>query len=75
MCETTTVDSESLAERVRRRIEAEYLEMPGLKLTSRQAARLWQLDASTSARLLESMVADGVLCRARDGAYVLLSTR
>lgn len=75
MCESTTAGPECVDQRVRLRIEAEYLEMPGLKLTPRQAARLWQLDAATSASLLESMVEDGVLCRARDGAYVLLSTR
>lgn len=75
MCDSTIVQVESVDEGVRRRIEAEYLEMPGLKLTPRQAARLWQLDAETSTSLLESMVHAGVLRRARDGAYVLLSTR
>ena len=75
MCESTIVRPECVDEGVRRRIQAEYLEMPGLKLTSRQAARLWQLDAATSTSLLESMVADGVLRRSRDGAYVLLSDR
>jgi len=34
---------------VRRRAEAEYLEMPGLKLTAQQASRLWHLDAAASA--------------------------
>jgi hypothetical protein len=60
---------------VRRRAEAEYLEMPGLKLTAQQASRLWHLDAAASAQLLDSMVEAGVLYRARDGAYVLLSAR
>jgi hypothetical protein len=60
---------------VRRRAEAEYLEMPGLKLTSRQAARLWQLDQAASTRLLDSMVESGVLDRAKDGAYILSSPR
>jgi hypothetical protein len=60
---------------VRRRAEAEYLEMPGLKLTAQQASRLWHLDAAASATLLESMVDAGVLSRAKDGAYVLLSAR
>jgi hypothetical protein len=60
---------------VRRRAEAEYLEMPGLKLTALQASRLWHLDAAASALLLDSMVDAGVLYRARDGAYVLLSAR
>ena len=60
---------------VRRRAEAEYLEMPGLKLTARQASRLWHLDAAASLRLLDSMVDAGVLYRAKNGAYVLLSAR
>ena len=74
MCESTIVGPAAV-EHVRRRIEAEYLEMPGLKLTPKQAARLWQLDAATSTSVLDSMVEAGVLCRARDGAYVLLSVR
>lgn len=60
---------------LRRRAEAEYLEMPGLKLTAKQASRLWHLDAAASATLLDSMVDAGVLYRAKDGAYVLLSAR
>lgn len=62
-------------EDLRRRAEAEYLEMPGLKLTARQASRLWQLDAAASVRLLDSMVESGVLLRVKDGAYVLSSAR
>jgi len=74
--ESTLMEPEcAVDDAVRRRAEAEYLEMPGLKLTARQASRLWHLDAGASVRLLESMVDAGVLCRAKDGAYVLLSTR
>ena len=65
----------SHADGVRRRAEAEYLEMPGLKLTAAQASRLWHLDVEDSMRLLDSMVEAGVLYRARDGAYLLLSAR
>lgn len=75
MCESLIGRPECVDEGVCRRIQAEYLEMPGLKLTSKQAARLWQIDAATSASLLDSMVAAGVLRRSRDGAYVLLSAR
>ena len=60
---------------IRVRAEAEYREMPGLKLTPQQASRLWHLDAVASERLLDSMVETGVLCRAKDGAYVLLFAR
>ncbi len=65
----------SLSDGVRRRAEAEYMEMPGLKLTAAQASRLWHLDVTASVHLLESMVEAGVLYRARDGAYLLLSAR
>ena len=37
---------------VRRRAEAEYMEMPGLKLTAAQASRLWAPDATASVTLL-----------------------
>jgi hypothetical protein len=60
---------------LRSRVAAEYLEMPGLKLTAAQAARLWHLDPAASAQLLDSMVDAGVLHRARDGAYLLLLAR
>jgi hypothetical protein len=60
---------------VRRRAEAEYREMPGLKLTAAQASRLWHLDPAASKWLLDSMVAGGLLQRAKDGGYVLLSER
>lgn len=73
--ETTIMETESVDDTVRRRAEAEYMEMPGLKLTARQASRLWHLDATASARLLDSMVDAGVLYRAKDGAYLLLSAR
>ena len=64
-----------ISEQMLQRIYSEYLEMPGLKLTSQQASRLWHLDAAASARLLDSMVDAGVLYRAKDGAYLLLSAR
>jgi hypothetical protein len=57
------------------RAEAEYREMPGLKLTAAQAARLWHLGPAQSAHLLDSMVDAGLLYRARDGAYLLLWAR
>jgi hypothetical protein len=73
--ESTIEESVCVDDAIRRRAEAEYLEMPGLKLTAQQASRLWHLDATASARLLDSMVDAGVLCRAKDGAYVLMAAR
>ena len=73
--DATSQAQASAEDGLRRRVEAEYLEMPGLKLTAAQASRLWAIDAAASARLLEQMVEAGVLYRARDGAYLLLFAR
>jgi hypothetical protein len=73
--DSTLMDSHHHADIVRSRAEAEYLEMPGLKLTAAQASRLWHLDPVASERLLDSMVAGGLLHRVKDGGYVLLSER
>ena len=52
-------------------IRAEYLEMPGLHLTSRQAQRLWGLDAPTCAAMFDALVAARFLRRTQRDAYVL----
>ena len=43
------------------RIRAEYLEMPGMSLTVRQAARLFNLEVAHCAQLLDALVTDGAL--------------
>ena len=52
------------------RISAEYLEMPGLRLTLPQALRLWGLDEPTCAAALETLLATKFLSRRLDGTYV-----
>ena len=52
------------------RARGEYLEMPGLRLTVPQAARLWALDPVMSAQVLDDLARTGFLVRARDGAYL-----
>jgi hypothetical protein len=52
-----------------RRVRGEYLEMPGLRLTRRQAQRLWGLDEQTCARLLDSLTEANFLHRTDDGTY------
>ena len=42
------------------------LEMPGLRLTVAQAARLWNVDRETGLRLLESLVETGFLYKSGD---------
>jgi hypothetical protein len=43
------------------RIAAEFREMPGLRITSTQAARLFSLDVADCRRLLDALVSQGVL--------------
>lgn len=43
------------------RICAEYHEMPGMRLTAAQAARLFNLDLPHCAKLLDVLVSDGAL--------------
>jgi len=57
-------------EDVLQRIQGEYLEMPGLRLTTAQAQRLWGLDREVCETLLAALVDTRFLCRTRDGAYV-----
>ncbi|HVB39233.1 MAG TPA: hypothetical protein VND92_11870 [Vicinamibacterales bacterium] len=56
-----------------RRVQSEFLEMPGLHLTGPQAQRLWGLDRQTCERLLEVLISARFLCRARDGAFRLVT--
>ena len=58
-----------------RRARAEYLEMPGLRLTSAQAQRLWGLDPRTCEELLAELMSARFLARTRDGSFVLSSSR
>ena len=51
------------------RIHAEYQEMPGLKLTLAQAARLFNLERERCATALDSLVDSGLL--RRDGQTFL----
>ena len=53
-----------------RRIEGEFREMPGLRLTEPQARRLWALDATTCSALLELLIAANFLFRTTDGAFM-----
>jgi hypothetical protein len=56
------------------RIRSEFLEMPGLRLTVMQAARLWGLDEESCRRVIDVLVgtsflrwsAAGTIARASD---------
>ena len=55
---------------VLRRVQGEFLEMPGLRLTAPQARRLWNLDATMCEALLSELVDANFLFRTRDGAFM-----
>jgi hypothetical protein len=56
------------------RIKGEYLEMPGLALTTQQAQRLWALDGHTCEAALRRLVQTGFLIPTRAGRFVRTAT-
>ena len=59
---------------VLQRVQGEYIEMPGLRLTTAQAQRLWGLDRAACDALLGALVDAKFLFRTRDGAFVRSDT-
>lgn len=60
---------------VLQRVQGEYIEMPGLRLTPAQAQRLWGLDRAACDALLGALVDAKFLFRTRDGAFVRSDVR
>lgn len=67
-------NSTAVTEKLVRRIFGEFVEMPGMCLTSRQAQRLWGLDEKTCAAALGLLVSakflwvtDGIYRRRTEG--------
>ncbi|MGB7217511.1 MAG: hypothetical protein WBD07_01775 [Vicinamibacterales bacterium] len=52
------------------RVRAEFLEMPGLRLTLPQAARLWGLAADDCQRVIDTLVGTAFLRRTSAGAVM-----
>jgi hypothetical protein len=52
-----------------RRIRAEYLEMPGLRLTLGQAQRLCGIERTLCQAVLDALVSERFLCVKADGTY------
>ncbi len=52
------------------RVQGEFREMPGLRLTLAQAGRLWGLDPTVCQRLLGTLVDSQFLVRRADGAFM-----
>jgi hypothetical protein len=57
-------------EELLRRVQGEFLEMPGLRVTEAQARRLWGLDADICSALLSALIDAGFLFRTPDGAFM-----
>jgi hypothetical protein len=57
-------------ERAYERIQAEYNEMPGMRLTACQIERLSGVDHSTCEAVLAALVRDGSLVRQQGDIYV-----
>lgn len=55
------------------RIRAEYLEMPGLRLTIEQAQRLCGVDATLCKAVLDALVDAKFLCVKPNGMYARLT--
>ena len=51
------------------RIRAEYLEMPGLRLTIPQAQRLCGVEGASCKTVLDALVTERFLCLKPDGSY------
>jgi DNA-binding IclR family transcriptional regulator len=52
------------------RVRAEFAEMPGLRLTVREASRLWQIDLAACESLLAALEEQRLVTRTRDGSFV-----
>ena len=52
-----------------RRIQGEFLEMPGLTLTLAQASRLWALDTAACSSVVTALVEAQFLYRTHDGRF------
>ena len=72
MTQGTGVATNVVTDELFQRIQGEFLEMPGLRLTQRQACRLWGLDVELCEYLLARLVDARFLMRTRDGNFVQL---
>jgi hypothetical protein len=66
---TVTLFTTSHDDALVRRVCGEFREMPGMRLTIDQAARLWTIDRDTCAKILHSLVAARFLKVDVNGRY------
>jgi hypothetical protein len=57
-----------------RRVQAEFLEMPGLRLTRAQARRLWALDDTLCEAVLSALVDARFLVESRNASFIRASS-
>jgi hypothetical protein len=69
---TTTLPTEAI-ETLSVRVRGEYTEMPGLRLTVRQAARLFDMPPDIAAAVLHELRRTAFLALSNDGAYALVA--
>lgn len=62
-------DKASARQGLHQQIRAEFLEMPGLNVTLRQAARLWNIDVAICASVLGALVDEGFLSHSGRDAF------
>jgi hypothetical protein len=55
------------------RAQADFMEMPGLQLTEKQAARLWHFDSALCSRVLQTLVESRFLTRTRHASFARAS--
>jgi hypothetical protein len=55
------------------RLRAEFLEMPGLRLTAEQVHRLCGVEKKTCRAVLDALVSEKFLCAKSDGTYARLT--
>jgi len=51
------------------RVRCEFLEMPGLQITPRQAARLFHVDQETACTVLDTLTDTRFLVQTKAGSY------
>jgi hypothetical protein len=61
-------------EQLLKRVRAEYMEMPGLRLTLAQAQRLCGVERALCQAVLDALVGEKFLCVKSDGQYGRLTT-
>ena len=63
-------DSARTREEMLRRVQGEFLEMPGLQLTEAQARRLWGLNAEMCAVVLNALIEAKFLLQTPNGTFI-----